>query len=104
MKTEIGAGWSHGGLPPWMERPPGFDEAAAADAAADLVAALHAEWYGPPGALDAEDPTDHAGTYAHRRAVLDLALNPPDHPAIGYGRRRRAIPTDHPATDYSRAA
>lgn len=117
MDTLIGAAWASGELPPWMQQRPGFDECAAADAADDLAAAQLAERFGPIVGLDAErigrplvalvaeDPTDHPGTFAHRRAVLDRALR-----RGALVAHRRAVleaalhPTDHPAAADSRRA
>lgn len=102
--TAIGAGWAHGGLPPWMEQHPGFDEAAAADLAAKQLAAdLMAERFGAPADLAAEQdrlprPRELAELVTatrglgpswwqlvlDRRAVLDDALRTAatHHPAV----------------------
>lgn len=106
MATGIGAAWAHGGLPPWMQQPPWFDESVAADLHDERLAVdLLAERFGPPADLAAErdrlprppelaelvelanarrsTPVD----YAHRRAVLDAALHTTDHPTVDYDRR-----------------
>lgn len=89
MSTNYGAAWQHGGLPPWMEFPPGFDEAHAADRLDDLALAaeLTTERFGTLGALTRERPeppapprrpaADTPDDYTRRREVLCDALDPP---------------------------
>jgi len=84
--TGIGAGWASGELPPWMEQPPGFDEADAADRARLLTAILD-ERFGPLAATTAERPIPAAVVFARRRAVLERALRSTHTPAADSDRR-----------------
>lgn len=98
MALGTGAAWASGALPPWMEQPPSFDEAAAADRADMLT-----ERFGPIAGLAAErnqtprprpaprrrNPAadDTPADYARRRALLEGALHPTGHPTVGDSRR-----------------
>lgn len=101
MASQVGAAWARGGCPPWMEQPPWFDEAIAADRADD--AALLAERFGtlddiaaerdqpprprPAGRWHGPPPTDDDATRARRRATLVRALRDTDHPTAHHGHR-----------------
>lgn len=102
METGIGAAWASGEMPPWMQPQPWFDEAEAADRAelADMLRIdLLAERFGPldhlaaerdrpPLPLPAARPTtaDGPAVYVRRRAILERALPPTDHPAAADAR------------------